>query len=144
MLRVWPFVRVLMGAAILVAALALAPAGAEAHAGHHHAAQPDTAAGPTAAAALEAIGAVWAGLRDEASRKSGSFDASCPGHSPEGAQSCRDGCCHSAASGCCMACLLPPTAFPLPPAGAPAFELAAAGGAGIAPGALPEPPRRLP
>jgi hypothetical protein len=140
--------RLLMAVTLVVAVLTFAPPGAQAHAGHSHGVHQATYAAkpviePTAVARVLEI-APSAG-QDELTigPNSGESGSLLTIHGSKTPQSCPGGCCHSPGTGCCAAWFSAPLEIVVPPLGRSPFDAAVIGGAGITPGALPEPPKSL-
>lgn len=143
MLREQLLSRVLMAATLLVVALIFAPSGAQAHAGHSHAVQSD--AQTTAPIEPAAYTRAFKVLQDEAAIGQAGDQSTLllPANSSDTPQTCPGGCCHSAGTGCCAVWLPASLEIFVPTFGRLTLVLAAIGGPGITPGALPEPPRSL-
>lgn len=141
----WPtsLARLLIALTLAVAAFALASAGAQAHAGHDHATHPGTPAvhqqhvGTPASQFAPVTGA---GKLIDAGAKVPNV-SSLNTHHQETSAACPSGCCHSGGACCCAAWISPLLTLLPPRAGRLTVELTVAGGAGIWPDALPEPPK---
>jgi hypothetical protein len=143
-MRRWPtfLTRLLVAMTLTVVAFALASTGARAHAGHDHAAHSGTSAGhqqhanaaTTQSVPMARVGKVFdAGARVPKTSWLNAHHQETP--------TCPSGCCQSGGTCCCAAWLpLLPTFF-LPQPSRLAVDLTVAGGAGIWPDALPEPPK---
>jgi hypothetical protein len=143
--------RLLIGVALLVAALLLAPTGALAHAGHGHAAPPEVqrpepveprqviverpdSAFEQTDTHIKDIGGV------SLERHGQSYWTSITS-SDKSQQLCRGGCCNAAGMSCCAVSLTDVAQVYGPSPGRSVFDTELPRGAGIKPGALPEPPK---
>ena len=144
-MKLWPtsLARLLIAMTLAVAAFALASTGAQAHAGHDHAAHAGASAAHqqhAGAATTQSIPVVRVGKLFDAGEtvpKTSLLNA----HHQETHAPCPSGCCHSGGACCCAAWLPPLPTFFLPQPGRLAVNLTVAGGAGVWPDALPEPPK---
>lgn len=132
--------RLLAAVTVMVAVLLLAPSSAKAHAGHSHAA-PVEAAHPAAIFSLDVLAQHVAATRDVAAVAV--YVEAIDTSAGRRARSCFAGCCNHPGSGCCAAYLTADHVMAEPPLTRKRPPLADIGGAGIAPEALPEPPRYL-
>jgi hypothetical protein len=136
--------RLLAVATLLVAALAFAPAGAQAHAGHTHGAQPTVQVVEPViepAAVVQHVEIERATAQAEVT--SGRAASLQPASGHETSRCCPNGCCHSMGAGCCPVWLPAAPEIPAPALRRPALVATVTGGAGVKPGALPEPPKAL-
>jgi hypothetical protein len=133
--------RLMMAVTLAVAALILAPSGAQAHAGHSHAVPAATAMAPGVQPTM--IAPTTMQVEVTLRRASGEAASLIPTYLPKTPQTCPGGCCHSAGAGCCAVSLPPIFQLVVPDIRRSTFVAAVFGGAGITPGALPEPPKSL-
>jgi hypothetical protein len=140
----WLLSRVLWVVALVVAALMFAPVQAQAHAGHDHAIRQVE---PTAQRPVDVRVIAVATMPKQAgvavARTGGKSVSLLPADLPRMPQSCPGGCCHLAGTGCCALWLAPTVAMLVPTPGRPIPNFSATRGAGVTPGALPEPPNTL-
>jgi hypothetical protein len=141
----WPILlaRLRFAMTMAIAAYILASTGALAHAGHHqvvHAETPATNQPQIGAPTIQSISVVQIGKPFDAGARGSELSLSST-HHQQGHAPCASGCCHSGSTCCCAAWLAPLAAFIPPQPGRLAVSLAVAGGAGVRPDALPEPPK---
>lgn len=136
--------RLLMVVTLAVALFSLAPTGAQAHVGHRHALQLDASVVPQAEE-VQVVTFAPITVRDVAAigELSGRFASLPSSGGSKAPHSCPGGSCHSVGSGCCPVWLQPTAELLAPALRRLALVVTVIGGAGITPGALPEPPNFL-
>jgi len=141
--------RLLIGVTLLVAALLLAPTGALAHSGHSHATTPEVRQ-PEAVQPQQVTEEKPGGTFNQA-EVNGIPKVSLEGQpywastasSDKSQQVCTGGCCHAAGTSCCPVSLTDVVQINGPALSRSVFDAEPPRGAGIKPGALPEPPKYL-
>jgi hypothetical protein len=132
--------RLLVALTLAVAVLALAPSQVQAHAGHSHAVP--AAAMKSAVHTVDVQAFQVTRIARDLTGSDG-FASLSPEHGAKAPAVCPQGCCHSGGTSCCPFWLAAAPVVRAPAMGRPIFVIAAIGGSGITPGALPEPPNTL-
>jgi hypothetical protein len=143
--------RLLIGVTLLVAASLLAPTGALAHAGHSHAATPEVQQpepGEPRQVIVEGADRAFEqtdikGIGGVSLEGRGQSYWTSTASSDKSQQLCTDGCCNAAGMSCCAVSLTDVAQVYGPSLGRSVFDTELPRGAGIKPGALPEPPKFL-
>jgi hypothetical protein len=130
--------RWLMAITVMAVAVLLAPTQAQADCHRHHAESRDVVAMTTPASdGGETMAAVLAEIVDHTQALAAAHDSDQARH----ASAPCSGSCHPSGAGCCAAWLAPALVLAFPLGARAESDLTVAGGAGVTPDALPEPPR---
>jgi hypothetical protein len=133
--------RMLFAVTVLVAGVLLAPSAGFAHAGHDHNTTPAVQSAVDATVVPDAIVSERGGKAETS--KAQWIDASAASMTGKTKTTCNGGCCGAATPSCCAMSIAVMMGLPAPPMGKRVFVTAQHEGAGIVPGALPEPPKSL-
>jgi hypothetical protein len=130
--------RWLMAITVMAVAVLLAPTQAQADCHRHHAESRDVVAMTTPTGdGSETMAAVPAEIVDHTQAFGAAHES---GRGLFGSAPC-SGSCHPGGAGCCAAWLTPALVLAFPLGARAESDLTVAGGAGVTPDALPEPPR---